>query len=201
MPIGYSCWDISMRCCAVHCTLAPRCVPKKSTVLPTEPCLYKGGHVCAARLKTQFINITWRTMEPLAAHPSDSKGGRLSCQSPIQEGGMRGEYGRCCLFRGSEMWKGLYRKGLCVCISVCVCVCVCVGSGDRSISRSRVDNKNRGRRVDELSGDFWDFCSVMVSLKIVRASLCGGLSALCNPPALACDTTLRGHLLPYRENP
>ena len=105
LQFNYSCWDISMQCCCVvHCTLAPYCDPESQQFSPR-------CHVCAGRLSTQFINITWRTMEPLAAHPSDSKGGRLSCQSHIQEGGMCGEYGRCCLFfGGSEMWKGLYRN-------------------------------------------------------------------------------------------
>jgi len=35
------------------------------------------------RAGTQFINITWFTMETLAVHPSGSKGGRFSCQSYI----------------------------------------------------------------------------------------------------------------------
>ena len=50
------------------------------------------------------------------------------------------------------MKRALQERLVCLhqCVFVCVCVCVCVGSGDRSISRIRIDNKNRGGRVDEL---------------------------------------------------
>lgn len=62
-------------------------------------------------------------MEPLVAHPSDSKDGRLSCQSYIQEGGMCGEYRRCCLFGGQRDVKGALQEGLSVSVGVCVRVC------------------------------------------------------------------------------
>lgn len=54
-----------------------------------------------SRARSQFINITSRTMEPLAARQSDSKDGRLSCQSYIQGDAMCGEYGRCLPVVGS----------------------------------------------------------------------------------------------------
>lgn len=48
--------------------------------------LNKGGHTWAGGPHTQFINITWCTMETLAGHSSLSKVCRLACQSHLWEG-------------------------------------------------------------------------------------------------------------------
>lgn len=108
-------------CCVVWFIVHPHFVPKKSTVLPTVPRLNKGGHVCAARTSSRFINITRCTMEPLAARPSRWKDGRLSCQPLIQGAAMCGEYGRCCPFSGAARCERALQEGSSGYIGVCVC--------------------------------------------------------------------------------
>lgn len=103
----YSFQEISMQRCVVHWAVAPRW---KSTQVDPRPVLDKGGHTWAGGPHTQFINITWCTMETLAAHSSLSKVCWLACQSHLWEGGMCGEYRRCCLFGSSEMWKSFTRS-------------------------------------------------------------------------------------------
>lgn len=108
-------------CCVVWFIVrGPLLCSKKSTVLPTRCCASTMVAMYAGRQSIQFINITWCTMEPLAARLSDSKDGRLSCQSYIQEGGMCGEYGRC-PFLGQRDVKGALQEVLSICISVCGC--------------------------------------------------------------------------------
>ena len=122
VQFNYSCWDISMRRCVVHCTPASHCVSESQQFSSHAAVPPQRWPCTAGRLRTQFINITWCTMEPLAAHPSDSKGGRLSCQSLIQEGGYVVWIRKMLSFYGGQRdVKGALEEGWTVCVGVCEC--------------------------------------------------------------------------------
>lgn len=98
-------------------------------------------------------------------------------------------------FKGQRDVKEALQEGL----SICFNVCESVSSSDRSVSRICVDKKDRGGCVDELNGNFSDFCSVLIPVQlnqILPTVLCSGLLALCCPLAVACGVTLGKQSLP-----
>lgn len=92
---------------------------RKSTVLLTEPCLNKGGHVCAGGVDAQFINITRCTLEPLAVRPSDS-----AVTLTFRRKGCAVNTEDVALFVGKWDVKEALQEGVIVHVDLCVCVCV-----------------------------------------------------------------------------